>query len=715
MGGNTASLILKADSRGIRKGTDDLRKIDRQAGATERTTNSLNKSFSRMGKVAGVAALAVGAIFTRAVIKNTIAQQNAVAQLNASLKSTGRFTEEASKALRDHAAALQQVSTFGDESIIVLQSQLLTFKQLGGEVLPRATEAALDLSVKMGGDLKAAAKQLGLALNDPITGLSRLSLQGISFSEAQKEVIRGLVQTNQLAKAQGLILEEIESEFGGAARAARDTFGGALKAVANNLGDLLEVSGDDSSGVVGSLNDLAKVLSDPDVRDGFQTLASGVLDFISALAQVPAFAGFIQDELAALFGRIDPDDLVRLDDRLANLNKQLQQNAKAASTVTRRPGDFFAGEEARLKIEIASINNLIKFRERVRAAADKRPTVKGAAAAVAGSVDVVDSEEEAPLTPEQIKALTAAERASDNLRNTLIELENQLGGPSVVAANTFNAAIKGIEESENALREAGQLTQAKQAEIDSAKEQALLVRQQTIALIDEERRALNDGLTPAEELIASLELELELMGLSNIERQKRIALIQAGTDATEEEKAAIIASIEALNANDDVIVLMDSFRDASIEALSAFADGSRSAGDAFDHFMDTMKSRILQMLASKLIEKLFGSFGSSSFGGFLSSIFGPGRASGGAVTGGKIHPVNELGQPELLNVGNKQFLLPTPAGGNVVPLHPGGGGSVVVNIDARQNDNPAAILSLIPIIQQQVERSIALKRRRGIA
>jgi len=68
MPGNTAKIILEADSRGIRKGTDDLKRLDKQASRTEKGTKKLAASFARMGKVAGVAAVALGAVFVRSFI-----------------------------------------------------------------------------------------------------------------------------------------------------------------------------------------------------------------------------------------------------------------------------------------------------------------------------------------------------------------------------------------------------------------------------------------------------------------------------------------------------------------------------------------------------------------------------------------------------------------------------------------------------------------------
>jgi hypothetical protein len=71
----------------------------------------------------------------------------------------------------------------------------------------------------MGTDAKSAAISLGKALNDPKTQLSAMARVGIKFSNSQTEFIKHLVDSGQLQKAQTVILEELQNEFGGVARA----------------------------------------------------------------------------------------------------------------------------------------------------------------------------------------------------------------------------------------------------------------------------------------------------------------------------------------------------------------------------------------------------------------------------------------------------------------------------------------------------------------
>jgi len=171
-------------------------------------------------------------------------QAKAIAQVEAGIKSTGGAAGFTSKQLQKMASELQGKTLFGDEVILKdATSQLLTFTNIAGEQFERTQLAALNLATRLDGDLKSASIQLGKALNDPIANLSALSRSGIQFSEEQKKVIKELAETNRLAEAQTLILDELDKQYGGAAEAAAQAGAGGLKQLQNQFGDLMEEIG----------------------------------------------------------------------------------------------------------------------------------------------------------------------------------------------------------------------------------------------------------------------------------------------------------------------------------------------------------------------------------------------------------------------------------------------------------------------------------------
>ena len=194
---------------------------------------------------AGVATLAVAGLIKigKELVNVYSVQEQAEARLEQTIKATGNAANLSADQLKDMATELQGVTKFGDEAIIGAESLLLTFKDIGEDVFPRALESILDVSEAMGTDLQSSTIQLGKALNDPILGLTSLSRAGIQFTDTQKDTIKSMVEMGDKAGAQTIILEELESQFGGVARAAGETATASFTQLGNSAGDLQEAYG----------------------------------------------------------------------------------------------------------------------------------------------------------------------------------------------------------------------------------------------------------------------------------------------------------------------------------------------------------------------------------------------------------------------------------------------------------------------------------------
>lgn len=210
------------------------------------TIANFGQKTSRAGMLIkrGLLATSAAAVaFGISSVKSFSESENAVAQLNAVLKSTKGVAGVTSKAAQDLSASLQMVTKYSDEEILSAENLLLTFTKIGKDIFPKTTEIVLDMSTALGQDLKASAIQVGKALQDPILGVTALRRVGVNFSSAQREVIKKLVETGQSAKAQAMILKELQVEFGGSARAAGDTLSGKLKILGNRFDEVKEKVG----------------------------------------------------------------------------------------------------------------------------------------------------------------------------------------------------------------------------------------------------------------------------------------------------------------------------------------------------------------------------------------------------------------------------------------------------------------------------------------
>lgn len=200
----------------------------------------LEGTMSLIGIAGGVFAL--GSFLEGSVEMFNEADQ-ASAQLNATLESTKNIAGLNREALDAQAESIMNQSLFDDDAITGAQDMLATFTNIRGAVYNDAIPAIADLATKMGGDLQGASIQVGKALNDPTKGIQALSRVGVSFSQSQKDVIENLQKTGHLAEAQGLILKELQTEFGGSALAASEAGTGGFTVLQHQMGNVREEIG----------------------------------------------------------------------------------------------------------------------------------------------------------------------------------------------------------------------------------------------------------------------------------------------------------------------------------------------------------------------------------------------------------------------------------------------------------------------------------------
>lgn len=421
-----ATLRITVDASGA------IRAVDQFGNSVEKAvddTEKLGTSAKRVGAVLGTTLVAGLAL----VIKNTAEAQKVQAQLAAALTSTGGAAGQTLESLNDHAAALQRITAFGDEAIGSAQALLLTFTKISGDVFPQATLAVLNLATALGGDVRGAAMQVGKALNDPILGVTALSRAGVQFSPVQKAMIAGFVETNQIAKAQGVILAELATQVEGSAAAYRNTLGGAIAGVQNAFGDLFEVSSPGMDDMVGSVNAVADALSILPTRIAI------VLENLKNLRL--QFSSFFD-----LGGESMQDRLARLE-------------AEAQGRPAPKPGLSSAQQLERSNADLANLDRLLREQLAAVAAAQlarrtaRETGARGLLGAGAGTPDpvvVTAAAEAVDKFTRNIKAMTKAVEDDTALR------EKQDARTKAALAKTA-AAVQELSESARVFQEQTQI------------------------------------------------------------------------------------------------------------------------------------------------------------------------------------------------------------------------------------------------------------------
>ena len=189
---------------------------------------SIAKSAANMARSIGIgvaAAAGVMVAFGKSALAAYKTQARAEANLAATLKATGYAAGFTASQLKNQASEMQKLTGVGDDVIIKSQAILATFKEVKGDTFTQATAAIVDMATVMSGasgdatDLQSATVMVGKALNEPIKGIASLRRVGVQLTKQQEEQIRAFVESGQVAKAQAVILGELQSQFGGAAKA----------------------------------------------------------------------------------------------------------------------------------------------------------------------------------------------------------------------------------------------------------------------------------------------------------------------------------------------------------------------------------------------------------------------------------------------------------------------------------------------------------------
>ncbi|AUR97517.1 coil containing protein [Vibrio phage 1.240.O._10N.261.52.F8] len=257
-----AKLNVTVEESGIDQTDRKLKKLGVTGSKTEKQTQKATSAMKDFGKNAGAAIAAVdgplGGVSSRLSSITTVLTSGTAAltafavaaaagatslyqgmkaldeyevglrRTEAILRATGEAAGFTAEQLREQADALGRATLTSTQEVQKAQAQLLTFNRVAGETFTRAIGLSQDLSETGFGSITSSAVQLGKALQDPVKGVSALSRVGVSFTQSQQDLIKSLVESNQLLEAQTIILDALESQVGGTGVAvAVDTFAGS--------------------------------------------------------------------------------------------------------------------------------------------------------------------------------------------------------------------------------------------------------------------------------------------------------------------------------------------------------------------------------------------------------------------------------------------------------------------------------------------------------
>lgn len=174
----------------------------------------------------------------RAVAMDGSDKQQALAQLEATLASTGRQAEFTTQQLLDMADAMEASSMLTAEQVQSAQARLLSYTDVAANEFPRALQIVIDQQQRLGISAEQSAEIVGRALQSPSKAMAALGRQGFTLEAGQQRLLKQMEATGRMAEAQSIIMDMLTEAYGGAAAAARmNTFQGLLKDITDRFGD----------------------------------------------------------------------------------------------------------------------------------------------------------------------------------------------------------------------------------------------------------------------------------------------------------------------------------------------------------------------------------------------------------------------------------------------------------------------------------------------
>lgn len=608
-----------------------------------------------MGNYLGIAVGLLSTFSLGTFISETAQAEQEQAQLGAVLRSTGESAGWSREQLNKLADQMANKSIFSAGDITEAQTRLLAYTGVVGKQFPEALQAATDMATRMGMTVSSAAEQIGRALDVPSQGLNALSRQGFRFTEDQKKLVEQLEATGKVAEAQAIVLEALETSYGGAAEAARESFGGAIADLKNSIQDLM-TGGEGSVSVMKTgVEALTQVIKDASVilgamesdnkelagsfnlvsiaQEGFAIL----LETISVLGVNTAY---VLTSVGREIGAIAAQASLLLEwnwDGIAAVRKAAVADAEAARREVDATTDRILNARKKLREDAAKPEESLSPDRAIRAAANV-PAAKSKEAEAAAK----KAEEAAKKARKEFDALFESLQAKDMGLDAkyLDQLDSLYTGwqKGWISVNDYIEAVGRLINQQPFAKEA--LKQQQEA------------YEALIKTIDDASKVSAQQEKSAKEMLEAIKFETRLMGLNNNERRVAVLLrdmeksgIVAGTEAYKEYADQLK---EALKNNIAVTEATETHKKAQQESIDMWKSIDSTAHDVFTNVFEdgagtfkrlkqtaqaTFLDWLYQMTVKRWIINIGANFTGTSVADFAQLLTGSGGGGGGGILG----------------------------------------------------------------------------------
>jgi hypothetical protein len=559
--------------------------------------------------------------------------------------------------------------------------------------LQQGTQIAAVLGESRGG-AAGAVKALGAAFASVVSPISLATIGIIALGGAAIQYVTGMVSDTETLddrlKTHADLIKQIKDAYVEAAEGLEDYAKQSTAVLeAQTRASIVKLQDD--------LEKLAKTIAraasmtPSGVMTNIGTIEVDTAEVDQAAAKYDAFAGAIQ----------------RLRDEAQNGTPNIRAfQAAVAEVVNQNPGDE---KLAKLGAKLLSLSKEAYDVETALETARRAIGLIGDVAS--GQVGAVKELKDAlnDLAKIALPTLSDADKAAEAYKKAI---ENaRTPGERRQADDAYIAATQRIRdrEAEKAAEEA-----RRKAEREAARSARGSAR-------DAERAGEVYGreVTDIQNATRALELEFEMLGKSNIEREKartimevENALRREGVTLTDAQRAEVGQLAEAYAQMSDKLKATNATQQELQQLASSTLKGFVSdlmngvdAATALQNALARVGDRLLDLALDSALKGILG--GAGGGGNIFSSLFGGfggARASGGPVQSGKTYLVGENG-PELVQFGRNGTVIPNHA----LPRGGAGGGMQVqiinnagAEVHTRQTNTPQG-----PRLEVQLEQALS--------
>lgn len=441
---------LSADLDDIKKGMAMLRgdfaKLKKDAAGAAPSTAGWRQGLADVRtQLAGVVSLYAVMRGARWYLDQADQAANLAARLRLATKSQEEFTraQQATYAIAQRTSAewgsvvglyaqLAQTTGMGQERILALTETISQAFQVSGASAEETSNGLRQLQQAMAGGVLRAEEFNTIIETSPRIVQALADYFGIAFGDVRKYVNDGKVSSEQFAQALLKGSADIQRDFNKLPLTVSRATQQVRNALLGLVGDADSASGA-SNDLATGIQDLARTLESPEVKQGFATFVGGVVTATKKLAELLSttvnVTKFIAEELAARLHGPNADDLVRLSDAIKRDEERLQN--------MRRPGSG------------SGLDNVVNtegyarhFAELEQRLASNRASYEAALAAASRPVVAPDSktetETETETETDPVKVLARSNALMrDTVSRALAELERLYKGNEVSLEEYF--------------------------------------------------------------------------------------------------------------------------------------------------------------------------------------------------------------------------------------------------------------------------------------